>query len=500
MILNKENLSSISAHNVTKPAANVFHLPEKILQFGTGVLLRGLVDYFVDKANKQNIFDGRIVAVKSTDAGDIKVFEEQDNLYTLCIKGIEGGEKKEENIICGAISRVLSAKEEWFTILQCAHNEQLQIIVSNTTEVGIELIKEDIHQQPPSSFPAKLLAFLYERFKAFNGSAESGMTIIPTELIPDNAKKLLNILLQLSNHNNLDSSFIDWLKTCNHFCSSLVDRIVPGRPSEQVATEVEQQLGYQDKLLIVAEPYCLWAIEGDAYVQQMLSFASADKGVIIQPDIQIYRELKLRMLNATHTLTSGLAYLCGIQTVREAMENRTFSAFISDLMLKEIAPAIPFAVDPTVSHNYGLQVLDRFRNPSINHQWINITLQYTSKIKMRVIPILQRYYETFNNAPQHIAFGFAAYLLFMHPIKKDENKFWGKLNENYYRINDDHAAYFFDLHYRYSQDAVIEKVLSNRDLWGIDLTTLNNFQTSVKKYFHLLQEQNKDAVKAIVTL
>lgn len=486
MLLTKENISSIESAAVIKPFEHLFDLPEKVLQFGTGVLLRGLVDFFIDEANRKNIFNGRVVVVKSTDAGDVNTFEEQDNLYTLCVRGIEQGNKVETNVICSSISRVLSANTQWQNVLQCAHNSETQIIVSNTTEVGIELVKEDIFQQPPRSYPAKLLAFLHERFKAFNGSAESGMIIIPTELVPDNGKKLLDIVLKLAQHNKLEEIFVDWLQTKNHFCSSLVDRIVPGQPSTPVLNEIEGRLGYKDKLLIIAEPYRLWAIEGDEFVQKVLSFSKANEAVIIKPDIQIYRELKLRMLNATHTLTSGLAYLAGIQTVREAMENEKLSNFITDLMLKEIAPALPFAIEPNISHEYGLQVLDRFRNPYINHQWINITLQYTSKIKMRVVPVLNRYYEKFNSVPQHIALGFAAYILFMKPVKKEESKFWGEFKDNFYRINDDHAPYFFDLWKHHTADEAINHILHNDSLWGMDLTAFRGFETAVEKYFYSL--------------
>ena len=76
----------------------MFHLPERVLQFGTGSLLRGLPDYFIDKANRQGIFNGRIVVVKSTNKGDSDAFDKQDSLYTLCVRGVDNGKKIEENI------------------------------------------------------------------------------------------------------------------------------------------------------------------------------------------------------------------------------------------------------------------------------------------------------------------------------------------------------------------------------------------------------------------
>src|SRR3954469_180278 len=241
MQLNKENIKHITSSNVIKPPEHVFELPDKVLQFGTGVLLRGLCDYFIDKANRQGVFNGRVVVVKSTDGGDASEFDKQDNLYTLCVRGIVDGKNVEENIISSAISRVLSAKQQWKEILKYAHNRHLQIIISNTTEVGLQLVKESIHQIPPSSFPAKLLAFLYERYKAFVGDAEAGMIIIPTELITDNGKKLFHIVEELARFNHLDEDFIHWLKEHNLFCNSLVDRIVPGKPDAGTLQQLQNE-------------------------------------------------------------------------------------------------------------------------------------------------------------------------------------------------------------------------------------------------------------------
>src|SRR5215204_3630073 len=209
MILSRYTLRNIQTDSVKIPDEALFELPEKVLQFGTGVLLRGLPDYFIDKANREGIFNGRIVVVKSTAQGDASDFDKQDGLYTLCVRGYQQGEIVEENLINASISRVLSATDHWGQILECAHNQNMQVIISNTTEVGIQLVNEDIRRHPPVSFPGKLLAFLYERFQAFGGSELSGMVIIPTELISDNGKKLESIILELAHLNGLEEDFIE---------------------------------------------------------------------------------------------------------------------------------------------------------------------------------------------------------------------------------------------------------------------------------------------------
>lgn len=488
MLLSRYTLKNIQS-GVQVPDDEVFELQEKVLQFGTGVLLRGLPDYFIDKANRQGIFNGRIVVVKSTDHGDSSAFDKQDGLYTVCVRGLENGIKTEENIINASISRVLSARDEWSKVLECAHNPHMQVILSNTTEVGIQLVHDDVRRHPPVSFPGKLLAFLYERYQAFNGSPQSGMVIVPTELIPNNGKKLESIVLELAHLNGLPDAFIEWLETSNRFCNSLVDRIVPGKPAAADREALEKELGYPDQLLTMAEVYRLWAIEGDAHVKQVLSFAAADEGVIIEPNIDQYRELKLRLLNGTHTLSCGLAFLAGCETVKQAMDDELMSSYIADLMLSELAPAIPYDVDATRAREFGFRVLDRFRNPHIRHLWINITVQYSSKMRMRNIPMLLNHYNTNDTAPELFALGFAAYILFMKPVKKEGDKFYGEWNGTQYPIEDEKAADFYNKWNNFKYTQVVEQVLKDAAFWGTDLHALPGFAQAVRQNVHLLMTQ-----------
>jgi tagaturonate reductase len=479
MILSKFTLKNIESSNVENVPDELFELPEKVLQFGTGVLLRGLPDYFIDKANRKGIFNGRIVIVKSTSGGDAAAFEKQDGLYTLCIRGVDGENVVSKNIICSAISRVLSAKDEWDAILKCAHNPDMEIIISNTTEVGIELIKDDIHHHPPISFPGKLLAFLYERYKAFDGSDQCGMVIVPTELISNNGKKLEAIVLELAHLNGLEENFMEWLEKHNQFCNSLVDRIVPGKPNDMAKKLLEDELGYKDDLITMSEAYALWAIEGNETVKSVLSFASVDTDIVITEDINLFKELKLRLLNGTHSLSCGVAFLSGITSVKEGMGNDIVSTFVKDLMVNEIARAIPYNVTETDAIIFSEKVLDRFRNPSIEHYWINITLNFTAKLEMRVIKVLLRYYELYKSIPENMALGFAAYLVFMKAEKFEEAKYFGQANGNDYPINDPHAAYFFEQWKTCNAQDVVKNVLSNMALWNTDLTKLDGFENKV---------------------
>jgi tagaturonate reductase len=479
MILSKDSLKSIQVAGLQMPPENVFNLPEKVLQFGTGVLLRGLPDYFIDKANRQGVFNGRVVVVKSTDTGSSTEFDKQDNLYTMYLKGVEDGKEVNEEVICSAISRVVSAAKDWSAILEVAKSADLQLIISNTTEVGIQLVKEDITLQPPASYPGKLLAVLYTRYKAFNGSTDSGLVIVPTELIVDNGKKLKAIILELAAFNQLEPAFIDWLESSNSFCNSLVDRIVPGKPDKTTAAKLESERGYIDDLHIMSETYSLWAIEGDDKVKSKLTFSEVDKGVVITPDIELFRELKLRLLNGSHTLSCAVAFLSGFNTVKEAMDDAGFVNFISTLAFKEITPAIPYKIDPQVAADFANSVLDRFRNPNIRHEWISISAQYSAKIKMRVVPILLNHYKRFQTVPANMALGFAAFLRFLKVEQQNDGSFKGNINGKDYTVTDSQAAYFCDIWKLADIGTVVKTVLENRDLWEADLSELPGFSEAV---------------------
>ena len=492
MILSKDNLKLIATENVVVPSPQIFDLPEKVLQFGTGVLLRGLPDYFIDKANREGIFNGRIAVVKSTGANTAE-FDSQDALYTLCVRGIENGNPVSENIISSAISRVIAAEKDWQLILEIAKSEDLQIVVSNTTEVGIQYVEESIQLNPPSSFPAKLLAVLYERYQAFNGQSDKGLVIIATELIPDNGKRLGEIVLKLAHYNQLEASFMAWLVQANHFCNSLVDRIVPGKPDAETYATLQEELGYEDTLLSMTEPYRLWAIEGGKHVTEVLSFATVDQGVIIAEDIEIYRELKVRLLNGTHTLSSGIAFLLGIDTVKNAMNQELMTSYIETLMANEIAPAIPYKVDKKQTDTFANIVKDRFANPSIEHLWTSIAFQYSMKMKIRILPLLLNYYKIFNQVPTHIALGFAAYLAFSRVQRKENNLYFGLDNGASYRLNDDSAPYLFEK-YNQNQETFVEEVLTDQTFWGANLSQLSGFVPTVKAQYQAILEEGIEAV------
>lgn len=480
MQLSKNTLGQINAEGITVPSAALFELPEKVLQFGTGVLLRGLCDAFIDEANRNGLFNGRIVVVKSTNAGDSAAFTDQDNLYTVCVRAMSNGKIVKQNIVCTSISRVLSAKSQWEQILEFAESSTLKVIISNTTEVGLQLVNENIHGSTPTSYPAKLLACLYRRYNRFGGGKEGSVVVIPTELITGNGDKLKSIVKELATYNQLEQNFMRWVDEHVIFCNSLVDRIVTKDPGEKIISDLQEELGYEDKLLTMCEDYRLWAIQGNEHVESVLEFTKTGSGAFVKPDIELYKSLKLHLLNGTHTFSASLAFLSGFDTVKQAMEDIEFFRYVHALMLVEIGASIPYAIPKKEINDFGARVLDRFRNPFLQHQWLNITLQNTMKMRMRNVPVIQQYASLYPEAPARMAIGFAAYILFMRAVKEEAGHYYGMRDGNYYRINDDQAPYFYDLwEQSVSTDRLVTEVLANQTLWGVDLSALADFRDAV---------------------
>jgi tagaturonate reductase len=488
-ILNKAH---VLAHPGSGVSQGYLNYPEKILQFGTGVLLRGLVDYLVDKANKEGVFQGRIVVVKSTD-GDTAAFSQQDNLFTTNIKGVSQGELVNEVLINASISRVLQSNADWEQVLQAARQPTLQTIISNTTEVGIQYVAENINGVP-ASFPGKLLAVLWERYQYFKGASHTGFVIVPTELVVNNGQLLKDIVLQLAKYNGLPENFLAWIRNHNSFCSSLVDRIVPGKPKDLPV--LEEKAGYTDGLWINAEPYLLWAIEGDERVKDILTFHKADNRMLITPDITPFREQKLRILNGSHTISVPLGYLSGLNTVYECMEDSYMRSFFRTVIMEEILPTIQDICPQAPA--FAEDVLDRFANPNIAHKLLSITFQESMKMNARNVRTIVRYYEKHQSLPASMCLGFAAMLLFLRPEKREDGLYFGKRGTEYYAITDDNIAIFAEYWASVNGKggeaitAMVHAISADKRLWETDLSQLPGFAGAVSGH---LQGMLQDGVK-----
>ena len=476
------NSAASSVSPVVLPSPSLLDLPERAVQFGTGAFLRGFVEYFIDSANRSGLFDGRIVAVGSTGSGRDDIVNNQDGFYTLVTEGIENGGSVRELRVISSLSRALSANAEWDDVMQLARNPEIALVFSNTTEVGIVLDSDDELSDPPRSFPGKLTAFLYERATTFGYSAESGLHVIPCELIERNGDKLKEIVTALAERWNLGGAFKRWLSTNVVFCNTLVDRIVPGQPSPARREELEDVLGYRDELITVCEPYRLFAIECPPDGRGGLRFADADPGIIVTDDIEPYRLRKVRLLNGAHSLLAPVALQCGANTVFDAMSDDLVGAYLRRTMYDELVAAL----DAPNAATFAREVVERFSNPCLAHSLFDITLHGTAKMRVRVIPSIVDFVEKEQRVPALIAFGFAAFVLFLRgdlqhlrrasglPVPSDEHGL--KVRELWHAGPDR------------SPRAVARDVCSDESLWGIRLDRIPGFEESVAAHLTRMEE------------
>jgi tagaturonate reductase len=454
-LLNKKFLETNQYYDLLK----LMELPERVIQFGTGVLLRGLPDYYIHKANQNGIFNGRIVIVKSTTHGDIKSWEDQDFLFTHCVRGVENDTLISSNQINTSVSRVLQAQTQWTDILECAANPNINVLLSNTTEKGLVYQDENILSSIPESFPCKVLAYLYHRYSTLGDIPDADIVIVPTELVENNGELLQSFVFKAAEFNKLDSRFLKWLSDHAFFCNSLVDRIVPGKPDIQSLADIQQRSGYIDDYLIVSEPFNLWAIEGDEKVKNLLSFQTGNPGVKIVDDISLFKELKLRLLNATHILTCGTAIIHGFNTVSDALSEQNFYDRIADL-IKEIKVSIPKQIESNLIEEFSATVISRFMNPYIQHNWISIILNYTDKMKIRAIPLISQYYTNFAQLPMMMTEGLAAYLYLSIPDGEEDGQYYKNIGEKKIQLNDPFCKVIYNQNQMSGVEATIKNTLN----------------------------------------
>jgi tagaturonate reductase len=447
-------INKLNRENVNETAL----LPIKIVQFGEGNFLRAFVDYAFQRLNNEVGFNAGIAVVQPLKDGMVNMLNDQDGLYTLFMNGIKKGEKIQDIQLISNIVKAINPYSDFADYLALAKESALQFIVSNTTEAGIEFLDTDTpDMQPPVAFPAKLTLLLHERFKHFNGDASKAVTIIPCELIDYNSETLKKCILQYCDLWNLDTAFKKWVSDDCTYHSTLVDRIVPGYPRAEIE-EYNSKLEYQDNLIVAAEPFFLWAIEGGNELKAKLPFDKIDLNVKIVNDIRPFKMIKVRILNGAHTAMVPVSLLFGNKLVMETV-NGDFTGPFVDQVISEISETLP--MDKNEITAYAEEVMDRFRNPFIKHALADIALNSISKFKVRVLPSLLGYYKTTKKLPTSLTFSLACLIQF----------YKGTWNNEALPVKDtpELVEAFKKAWELGNLELVVTAVLANTDFWDEDL-------------------------------
>ena len=464
-ILNRRNA------NITEP------LPIKVVQFGEGNFLRGFVDFVIDKLNKEANFNAGVAVIQPLAVGLLELLNEQDGLYNLFMKGVKEGEEIQEQRTISCVQKGINPYKDYDEYLKLAEEESLEFIISNTTEAGIAYDESDtLEGTPHNSFPAKLTALLYKRFQYFKGDKAKGLTIIPCELINYNADTLKKIILQYAELWELESDFVNWINNSNSFHNTLVDRIVPGYPKDDIES-YQSKLELEDKLIVSAEVFLLWVIEGGEELKAKIPFDQIDENILVVEDMQPYRTRKVRILNGAHTTMVPFSLLFGNETVKETVDHEFTGAFVREAIFNEIIPTLSLPEEELKT--FAEEVLDRFRNPFIKHQLASIALNSVSKFKVRVLPSLLAYENKCNRLPLHLTFAFACLIRFYR----------GEWNNQTLPINDDESVMaelkrIWELH---SYQEISEQALKNEKFWDQDLTQVPGLKDQVAMALELIE-------------
>ena len=380
--------------------------PDKIVQFGGGNFLRGFADWIVHRMNVELDYNAGISIIQSSVSRASDQLNLQEGLYHLVTSSIVADEvvQKTERIDC--VNRSINPRIDRPAFMRLAENPAVQLVISNTTEAGIVLSEGDLaDSENPASYPARLGLLLHHRYQYFNGAEDKGLVIICCEMIEDAAGQLLDLVRQVARQWQYSVDFIEWLESSNTFCSSLVDRIVPGFPGP-AASGIQERLGYEDQLLVEANDYYLWVIEAPVRVREMFAASRAGLNVIYTDNLAPYRERKIKILNGSHTASAAASMLMALETVQQSIEHPLVRRFMRALIEREICPTIALPEDEL--NAYTQDILDRFANPAIRHEWSSITLNSLSKWGVRLLPTLRDYHERFGYFPRLIVFSLAA--------------------------------------------------------------------------------------------
>ncbi len=472
--------------------------PEKVLQFGEGNFLRAFVNYWFDISNEKANWNGKCCLVQPIASGLTQLINEQEGLYTLYLRGMENGQKVDRKRVISSVSRCLNPydAEGFAAMMEVAVSDDLEFIVSNTTEAGIVYDPAcRLEDTPCASFPGKLTQVLYRRFSA----GKSGLVILSCELIDNNGKELLKCVNQHIDQWGLSEGFRNYVNEKCTFCSTLVDRIVPGRirDAEEVA-RLEEENGYRDPLTDVGEVFGVWNIEGPAWLEEKLPFKAAGLNCPVVPDVTPYKKRKVRILNGAHTGFVLGAYLAGFDIVRDCMHNDTIRGYMNKMLHEEVIPTLP--LDKADLESFASAVQDRFNNPFINHELISISLNSTSKWQARNMPSFLEYVEKTGKLPQCLTISFAAYIAFYSSnIQKldDTGLVCRRPKGNCYTCNDDRwVLEFYYAHANASVEELVHAVMTNRQMWGQDLTEVPGFEEATVRNLKVIREQGALAAYA----
>ena len=401
--------------NVQLPQYDRQQLRSRIVHFGFGAFHRAHQALLTNRVLNQHGGDWGICEI-SLFSGDqlMSQLRQQDHLFTVMEKSAAGNQP----IIIGAVKECLNARlDSLAAIIEKFCEPQVAIVSLTITEKGycidpatghLDLTQPRIvHdlQSPdePHSAPGILVEALHRR-------RERGLpafTVLSCDNIPDNGHVLKNAVLDMAAKR--DPQLAGWIAEHVSFPGTMVDRIVPAATDASLA-EITRELGVEDPCAISCEPFIQWVIE-DNFVAGRPDWGSV--GAQLVDDVLPWEEMKLRMLNGSHSFLAYLGYLAGYAHISDCMQDASYRRAARHLMMAEQAPTLRISgVDLGA---YADSLIGRFSNPALQHRTWQIAMDGSQKLPQRLLDGIRIHLKQGSRWPL-LALGVAAWMRYVSGV------------------------------------------------------------------------------------
>ena len=358
--LGPDTLASLPS-DVSRPAFDRRALQPGIVHLGIGAFARAHLLPLTDAAiaARGDLRWGVVgVSLRAPDTRD--ALAPQQGLYTLALRDAQGARLQ----VLGCLLQLLVAPEDEPAVVA-------RIAAPDTRIVSLTVTEKGYHAEAGGA--ADLIARALQQRRA---RGQGGLTLTSLDNLPSNGQVLQRCVRQRAG--TLDAGLAAWIDTHCSFPCSMVDRIVP-RSTEADCSQVAAALGVTDAWPVVGEPFLDWAIE-DRFVADRPDWAVG--GARFVPDASPWEQLKLRMVNGSHSALAYLGALLGLPTVDRAVADPELHAFVDALMREEIEATLPALPDLDVAA-YRVRLLQRFANPALQHRLLQIAMDGSQKIPQR---------------------------------------------------------------------------------------------------------------------
>lgn len=375
--------STVLPNAVSSPSFNRRELKPGIVHIGLGAFHRAHQAVYTQRALEKSFGPWGIVAVNLRSPEPVRALEKQDGLYSIIVRSAEGDRAE----VIGTTVDWLCAAERQQDVLDYLSNPDIRVVTLTVSEkaYGLDPLTGGLDFHHPAvaadiaqpTRPQGVIGFLVEGlFRRWERGSDP-FTVLCCDNLPSNGRVVRRLVLEMAGRR--DQALANWIESHGKFPCSMVDRIVPAA-TDETRDRAAALLGAEDRLAIETEPFMQWVIEDD-FVSGRPAWEEA--GAVFADAVAPYEDMKLRLLNGSHTLIAHLGILHDLEFVRDVMAVPEFVEIVQRHM--EAATTTLGAVPGIDLPAYKHQLLERFANPTIAHRNTQIAMDTSQKLPQRIL-------------------------------------------------------------------------------------------------------------------